>query len=234
MGSSRGKTAFALECSIREMCRRDSRAISGSLTFRENVTDKEYASKCLRRLLARISRRYPKYRMCGVWELQDRGAWHVHYVGSAFIDVVWLRSAAVECGFGPQMKLQPVEPVDGFRHRGVDRAVDYCCKYLKEDLAGGCYGKGARLVFYHGPMSRAASTRFSWRGGFHRLYRLGRALFSDVYGVVSQHELHSRVGLIIRMGWEQLTGDEQWEMLTRSPAIRRWWYGSEFSEDFPF
>lgn len=231
---SRLRTSFALEFSIRELVRRNPYSISGSFTFRENLTDLGEAHRRMRNLLARISRTIPGLQMCGVWEKQSRGAWHCHWVASHPVDVTWLREAAVECGFGPQMRLQPIEQRNGFRSRGVDSAVAYCCKYLAKDLAQSDIPAGARLVFYHGAMTRRASCRFAWSRGMSRLYRLGRQCYSEVFGVLQPHEVRSRLGLIMRLGWEQITGEERWQMVSSSEVIRNWWYGDKASEVFPF
>ena len=232
MSSPRYKTAFALECSIRELCRKNPLAISGSATFSENLTDIAEAHRRWRNLLGRIRRRIPKVALCGVWERQKRGAWHVHYVASHFIDVNWLRQAAIECGFGPQMKLQPVNLMNGFKSgSGVNSAVAYCCKYLKKDLE---YGEGNdRLVFYHGG-SRSASTRFRWAHGMAKMWRLGRDIYSEVYGPCSRRQLHKATGFIMRLGFEMLSEDERWALLETSDVVRRWWYGSTYEQHFPF
>jgi len=229
---SRGRTAFALACSIRELCRQYPDSISGDATFQENITDVGEAHRRWRNLLARLERKYPKLKIVGVWERQKRGAWHVHYVASARIDVGWMRDNAIACGFGPQMKLQPVHGRDGFRSKGVEGAVSYCCKYLAKELDKA--EEGVRMVFYHN-RSRYASTRFRWVGGMAKLYRKGRSLYSETFGIIPNRKLSGAMPLIMRMGWECLTGDEQWDLLVSSELVRRWWYGPCGDESpFPF
>ena len=237
MSGNRSKTAFALECSIRELCRKNPLAISGSATFAENVSDIKEAHRRWRNLLERIRRRLPHISVCGVWERQERGSWHVHYVASSFIDVNWLRPVAIECGFGPQMRLQPVVAVKGFRGlkgtnlSSVDTAVRYCCKYLTKQVEE--YAAGERLVFYHG-RSRAASTRFKWVGGMSKLFRIGRQAYSEVFGTLTHKRLSYVMPLVMRMGWELLSDDERWDMLNTSDVVRRWWFGDEYDQFIPF
>lgn len=226
------KTVFALSSSIREMCRCHVWATSGSFTFRENVTDLSEAKAALRRVLERIRRRHPEIKMVGVWERQSRGAWHAHWVSSSFIDVKWLRSVAVASGFGPQMLLQTVNRVPGYRGQGVDRAVRYLTKYLTKDLDG--VEPGTRLVWYHGAGSRSCSVRFSWSGGMAKLFRLGRGIYSEVFGALSWETQRAATGVIVRMGWEMLSPDQQAYMLEHSDCVRRWWFGSEYAEFVPF
>lgn len=49
-----------------------------TLTFRENVTDREVALRCLDRFRRRVSVVIPGWRYVAVLERQKRGAWHVH------------------------------------------------------------------------------------------------------------------------------------------------------------
>lgn len=226
------KTVFALSSSIREMCRCHPWATSGSFTFRANVTDLPEAKAALRRLLECVRRRHPDLKFVGVWERQSRGAWHAHWVASSFIEVNWLRSVAIASGFGPQMKLQQVNKVPGFRGTGVEQAVRYLAKYLTKDLDS--VPRGARLVWYHGAGSRKASVRFAWVGGMARLFRLGRAIYCEVFDVISWEAQHAAAGIIVRMGWDMLSPSEKEHALEHSDCVRRWWFGSDYAEFIPF
>lgn len=227
------KTRFALEASIRELCRTHPWAISGSLTFQRDVTDLGEAQACLRKVLERVRRRHPDIKLVGVWERQKRGVWHSHWVASSFVDVNWLRSIAVACGFGPQMLLQQINPVPGFRAAGVEPTVRYLCKYLSKDIVADT-PKGARLVWFHGVGSRKATVRFSWGQGMARLYRLGRSIYKEVFGVMDWDAQRADAGIIVRMGWDMLSPDEQAAALEHSDCVRRWWFGDQYLDFVPF
>lgn len=49
-----------------------------TLTFRENVTDREVALRCLDRFRRRVAAVIPGWRYIAVLEKQARGAWHIH------------------------------------------------------------------------------------------------------------------------------------------------------------
>ena len=229
---SRSKTAFALGHSIRELTRRHPTAIVGSATFAENITDVKEAHRRWRNLLGRIDRAKPQAKLCGVWERQKRGAWHVHYVCSEPLSVEWLRKVAIECGFGPQMRLEFVAMRNGYRARGVDGTVQYLCKYLAKDLDDD-ESEGVRLVFYHGG-ARASVVRFSWLRGFAGIYRRGRAIYSEVFGPLEPKRLHSTLSVIMRLGFEDMDDDERWLFVSTSPLVRRWWYGPDGDPSSPF
>jgi hypothetical protein len=229
---SRCKTAFALACGIRELVRRHPAAIVGDATFAENITDVTEAHRRWRNLLGRMERIIPGIKLVGCWERQKRGAWHVHYVASNPIPIEWLRRAAVECGFGPQMRLDFVAERNGFRARGVENTVSYLCKYLSKDLAGE-EERGARMVFYHGGV-RACNVRFSWVRGFSGIYRRGRALYAELFGPLDPCRLHSTLSFIMRLGFEAMSDEERWSCVSSSPMVRRWWYGPDGEDSSPF
>lgn len=232
MSNPRCKTAFALKCSIVEICRTSYDPIMGTLTFAENVTDLVEAKRRFRMLEERIRRRLPRIQIVGAWEEQTRGAWHPHFVASHPVDVNWLRENAVECGFGQMMRLERIH-----KHRdsvevligNTWRAANYIAKYVTKGIVENEHPKGLRVCFYHGG-SRKASVRFSWASGLHQVYRAGVDMFVEIYGQMPSHLSWS---LVLRIGWESMTSEQKDSLVETSRAVRRW-LGLEESIDAPF
>lgn len=111
-----------------------------TFTFAENQQDKAYAEGCARALYDLIRRRGgDRY---AVWEIQQRGAWHLHLLTDVWLDVTWLRGTKespgwlVRRGWGPIMRVERLHDVGGRR-----RVARYLAKYL----AKGC-GVQRRLL----------------------------------------------------------------------------------------
>ena len=221
MSFARRKTAFAMECSVMELCRQStSPPVLVTLTFAETLTDYQEARRRFRCLRERMRRKYPGLELCGAWELQKRGVWHPHFVANQFIDVKWLRLNAIQCGFGRIMRL---DYIAGSRNRKADsvrRAARYICKYVTKEIGTNVTGKGNRVVFFHGG-ARRATVRFSWSGGLNKLWRLGRSHYYELFGVQPKHHNWQ---CVVRIGWELLTGYEKSKLLERCPKVANWWF----------
>jgi hypothetical protein len=62
-----------------------------TLTFRENIQDREKANKLLVRFIKLVHEHYKNWKYVCVAELQKRGAWHFHIAVRGFQDVGFLR-----------------------------------------------------------------------------------------------------------------------------------------------
>lgn len=199
-----------------------------TLTFGENVTDMPEAKKRWRALRERLRRRLPELRMAGCWQRQTRGAWHYHGVADQFIDVNWLRPAAVACGFGVQMVLRyvavemrtscQVAKSNRDHSWSVARCVSYITRYVARDMLDDSVEAGVRVVDYFG-RCRVATTAFGWACGFARVWRAGRGMWFEVYGEAPRWDDYQAV---IELGWHTLTPDEQLRVEEESDAVFKW------------
>lgn len=222
----KGKLAYAVTLGIAELCR-SSKGIPvfATFTFRENITDKAEASKRWRRLKERLrrgigARSVVPLQGVGVWQRQKRGAWHLHYVFNQFLGIVELREAAEACGFGPMLNLRFIKK--GVNAPGLwkpQRVVSYMVRYLTRDLDD--QDKHVRAVDYLG--TRRATTSFGWANGFAKLYRAGRAAWSDLYAEDLGQPCLDNYWFIIRLGWEVMSYEEKSFIAQSSDAVKRWW-----------
>lgn len=199
-----------------------------TLSFHDNVVDIAAAKKRWRRLKERMRRHLDGVRCAGAWQRQGRGAWHYHGVADRFIDVNWLRAVAVECGFGPQMKLRYVQVVQRTSSASskllneyswsLARVSNYITRYVARDMMNDSVEPGVRVVDYFGDC-RVCTTAFAWAGGFARLYRAGRGAWFDFYGEAPRWDDYHAV---VELGWHHLTEDEQARVLQESDAVFKW------------
>jgi len=140
-----------------------------------------------------LRRQYPEATWMGVWELQERGAWHPHFITDARIDVTDLRAFAVSVGFGQMMKVKPVinrkrleAAVCGLRPGGVvnldswvGQAVRYLSKYLLKGHEGCAEVKAGRhsLMFAGGKRGKLWSSACRKVGFAARAWRFGMEWF---------------------------------------------------------
>ena len=220
MGDSRAKLSYAVHVAIAEIARTSRFPTFATFSFAENVTDKAEAAVRWRRLKERMKRKLPDIRMVGVWQRQERGAWHLHVVADRYLDIHWLRPAALECGFGPQLNLKPITVPGsrGFRQNDPRDVARYITRYITRDCES--EDKGVRLVDYTGS-ARRVTVAFSWYKGISRLWRLGRQVWSDIYGV--ERPTFEAYWFVVRLGWEVLSEGQQREVLEGSDAVSRWW-----------
>jgi len=184
-----------------------------SITFAENVTDKEVAERSWRPVREWFNRKDVRY--LGVWENQKRGAWHLHLVLSRFIDIRDFREFAVGHGWGPIMRIDRITfKVDDFNAPSpkqlasqVDRVKRYLLKYLQKGHRAS--GSGAKLSVYSKGVRLCTMTfYFAWEMG-GRLWASGREVFEAVYGRLPKWcEADRRA--IMRLGWECYAGSPEW------------------------
>jgi len=95
------------EASVKRACRRSKKAVRErakgagydslfTLTFRENVTDRDIAAEVLTRFLRRLRALLPGVSYVSVFERQKRGAWHVHIATHALPKLLAVRGAKVK------------------------------------------------------------------------------------------------------------------------------------------
>jgi len=215
---SRKKTAYLVGIAAEELKRSSpSGALNFvTLTFAENVTDKEAAMKCWHRLAERIRRRYPQLRGVGVWQRQKRGAWHPHCLVNHYIDVNQLRPWMVARGWGQQMRADIVGggqiSTGGRNGRGVwrpqweggGRIISYLTKYLTKGFGSSTdRAAAAKKKCFSGSVSvKKGTTNFKWmpeeRPGAY-LWSWGRELFSQLNG---HPPTFRNIGEVIRLGVE--------------------------------
>lgn len=239
------KRGYAIEQAVVHLCMTGAFPLWLNLTFKENLLDHSEAERRWKNLRQRVLRWLPDLVLVGVWARQERGAWHIHAVCDRYIDVVVLRSMALECGFGPQMCLKRIG------RSGAVNLVD--AKKVARYIGGYCVGKnalkrdedkGVRRMIYIGKGARVVRLRFEWAFGVGALAKLGRDFFSQTnwtrelcgmaeggrrwWGWIQQSEFL----FFVRMGWETLSGSQQEWMLDNVSSVARWFY--QGSEPDPF
>jgi len=98
-----------------------------TLTFRENVTDFDRASRCFERFIKLVHAEMPDWPYVAVAERQKRGAWHWHLGVAGRQNVTLLRRLWLECAGDGNIDVQPPPGKRG--HRKL-RLVSYLTKYL--------------------------------------------------------------------------------------------------------
>lgn len=226
----RSKLAYAVQLCVEEVCRGSSSPIFATFTFAENITSKAEAEIRWGRLRERLRRRHPNLHGVGVWQRQSRGAWHLHLVLDRMLEITWLRSSALSCGFGTFINLRFVKKMDGFRDMGGPiRVARYIARYVTRDERG-LEDKGVRIVCFIGRGTRVASTRFGWAQGLSQLWRYGRAEFFSIFG---HPPGPGEFNLCVRLGWELLSAEEQQRLHLTSASVRKWADPDEYPPD-PF
>lgn len=232
----RAKLIYLVQWCIQEVVRLGIRdgylPIMATLGFHENITSKAEAERRWANLRARLRRHIPDLRGVGVWQRQERGCWHLHIVFDREISVDWLRTVALACAFGPQMKLRWIQGArPGFRDMGgAVRAARYITRYITRDERGE-EDKGVRVVCFVNPNeSRSGSTRFGWASGMSQVYRIGRGEYLNIFGELpSRHDYD----LICRLGWELMEPDRQQILYENCGGVRRWLDPEKYPPD-PF
>lgn len=175
-----------------------------TFTFAELLVDKAKAEERFKPLRDKIAR------MGGeelhFWELQKRGAWHVHLVTDVYLDVKELRPWMVERGWGPIMKVirvqSPVRWVDGqgwVRHQDAEeKLIAYLVKYLTKAFRDGDRWK---KPWGGSASARSWTTSFKWVPWINPgtwLYHWGREIFFQINGRLPRF---SDVGACIMLGY---------------------------------
>jgi len=165
-----------------------------------------------------IRRNYPEASWMGVWELQDRGAWHPHFITDTRIDVNAMRAFAVSVGFGQIMKvkrvidrkrlevavrcLRPGKVVD--LDSWVGQAVRYLSKYLIKGHDGLAEVQAARhsLMFAGGKRGKLWSSSCRKVGFAARAFRLGMDWYWALYRRLPKRPDQFRE--VMDLGWEAM------------------------------
>lgn len=188
MSYSRTKLRFAGEHNFSEYIRIRPRVYFWTLTIAENVTSKEEAERRFKPVKDYIRRRGGT--MVGVWEKQERGAWHVHFLTEKYIDVNWFRPWLMQRGWGQWCKVKIVEPRarwTGERWEVDLESVRGIIRYLGKYLLKACtddYGNKVRPLICS-RSARKATVGFKWvpwENPYAFLYAVGRSLWMDMYG----------------------------------------------------
>ena len=98
-----------------------------TLTFRENVTDFDRASRCFERFIKLVHAEMPEWAYVAVAERQKRGAWHWHLGVAGRQNVALLRRLWLECVGDGNVDVQSPP---GKRGNSKLRLVSYLTKYL--------------------------------------------------------------------------------------------------------
>lgn len=190
-----------------------------------NKTEAERRFKPFKDLIARRGKE-----MLEFWELQERGAWHVHLVTDAYLDVNWLRPWMVARQWGPQMKVKRVQsPRRWIAGEGWvldDREawglVKYLLKYLTKCFREGSTSMvaafGKKKVFGGTRGSRIGTTRFAWNPKLvgkpgAMFYHYGRQLFIELWG---RKPVWKELWVVLSMGYE-LTDWESFDPFYQPP-----------------
>ena len=136
-----------------------------------------------KRFVRLMKRRYDEFEYVAVVEAQQRGAHHVHFIvvgPTGKIDMEYMRSCAVEAGYGPRIQLQSA---DRRRRAGVYGAVRYLTKYITKSLTSFDY-PGRHPIRFSSAWTRivklvkvkSASTLVLASKEIRDLWRYGRAI----------------------------------------------------------
>lgn len=221
MGYSRAKTRFIAQKTMeRVLCASNSNRASyyWTMTIARNVQSKAEAEAMLKPVRDLIKRKGGT--VAGVWEKQERGAWHAHFLTNVYIDVNTFRPWAVERGWGPQMRVERVQVAGHPDGQGgwvvdmssVKRLVRYLGKYITKSLADANGMKSTR-VFFASADARIGTTRFAWMPEVNPsayLYYWGQHLFFVIHG---RPPTFRDVRDVIRLGVEE----------TDWASIDPWW-----------
>lgn len=104
-----------------------------TLTFRDNLTELDTASKLFVRFIKLVHKSYPNYKYVMVAERQKRGAWHFHLAVRGFQDVGFLRAQWRSLADG---NIDVTNPrVRGDKSLSSPMIAGYLTKYLSKQFA---------------------------------------------------------------------------------------------------
>lgn len=219
------KTLHIAQTSLARFFARHQTVYYWTFTFAECVSDKSLADHRWKPFEDLIKRRGGE--LLVFWELQDRGAWHVHCVTDVYLDVNWLRPWMMARGWGQMMKVKRVAsrstwvPGRGWvrDEREEEKLVRYLLKYLTKCLR--VVSAFKKKAFGGSAAAKAGTTLFKWlpeeKPGAY-LYYYGRQLYREIYGRVpvfsEVNDFGAFMRLLMQMGYEA-TGwcdvDPLWE-----------------------
>lgn len=205
MGYSRVKQRAAVEFSIQRFFLRHPVVYFWTITTADNCTCKAEVERRVKPLWDLIKRRGGE--RLGVWERQQRGAWHLHFLTDKYLDVNWLRPWLVKRGWGPQMRVKKAQARS--RWNGQAWEVDlesvkgvavYLSKYVTKGIEDD-YGNKVK-PFSVASSARASTVRFSWDKYTNPrayLYHWGRSIYFEVFNELPTFK---EGALLIRLGYE--------------------------------
>lgn len=202
-----GKSLFIAQQSLTRFFARRDVVYYWTLTFAENLLDKAEAERRWKPIVDLIKRRGGEH--LEFWELQERGAWHVHFVTDIYIDVVWFREWTVKRGWGPIMKVKAVRSPrrwnpDKHTWERDDRLEAGLIRYLLKYLTK-CFRQTIAFktkAFGGTVRSKVGNTHFKWVPEVHPgayLYFHGRQLYQTLFGHGPTFE---DLNFVIRLGYE--------------------------------
>lgn len=118
------KGEYAAKAILESFLRRPS-VYFWTFTFAECLGDKAIAELRAGKLFDALRNRGASW--VHVWELQQRGAWHLHLLTDKYLDVKWLRPWMVRRGWGPMMRVERLHDEGGRKRVGR-----YLAKYLQK------------------------------------------------------------------------------------------------------
>lgn len=188
MASSKPKSVHLAQIAVEQFIRRHKACYFWSTTF-QDCPSKAVAEERLKPLRDLLKRHGGAF--LGVWERQERGSYHLHWLTNIYLDVNFLRPWLVARGWGVQMRVDIVaaSPArwDG-QHwvrdtSNVEYLVRYLTKYITKSLNHDDGTKSKSVV--QDKASRVGTVRFSWcpwvRPGAY-LYAMGREFYFQLYG----------------------------------------------------
>lgn len=206
----------------------------GTLTMAENVVDKSEAERRWRPLKRALKNKYPEMRMVVVWARQKRGAWHLHWLCDARVDVNWLRPYAVELGWGPQIVLVALAFSQFNRGRGiqgVQRAVAAIVGYLTDYLTAKNSldvkrDRGVRRVAVFGVGARVWRARHEAARGKRRLVLKGWSAWTQEQRerVIHDRNFPACSDDMAWCGFNLFPKAAQYMLLKNDASLRRWFW----------
>lgn len=238
---------FVIRGCIQHLVETSEHPIWLNLTFGENVTKKDYASRCWDKLSKRLVRQYPSIRLVGIWARQRRGAWHIHAVCDRRLPVRWLRMNAVGCGFGVQCYLQELDGKTETPQKISRYIAGYCTDKNGLDPV---IDKGVRRMIFVGSNVRALNMRY--RSVLKKCTSVGREIANGLIEDERQEATEfmrefSRPGgwkkvwetwgewykrnrdYWFELGWSEMSVEEQADALVCDEYVRRYFETGRWS-----
>lgn len=211
MGYSKLKTRHVAQISVQQFVWAHPNVYYWTFTIHENCTDKLQAMRLAKPLFDLIARRTQtrlipstadeghmqvsreRGSYLAFWELQKRGAWHLHLLTGVLLDVNWLRPWMVKRGWGQIMRVERVTVAHAFTQESVNQALGphtsgganklarYLTKYLTKSVDD-CPGKKG---FTASQAAKVGSIGFQWMPDINPnayFFYYGRQLFFQLYG----------------------------------------------------
>lgn len=155
-----------------------------TLTYRDNVTDREVANRHFVRFIKLVHRKYPDYKYVCVAERQKRGAWHFHIAVSGFQDVGYLRHCWRSLVDG---NIDVTSPrTKGDKDKSPPQIAAYLTKYMSKAFIEN-YEEGKYR--YRASNGIELQTAIVWLKSqtWHEAIKDAGNLMSELYGQIGSH-----------------------------------------------